>query len=201
MAKMESPNLIFMYHLEAEMSAEDFHIGEPFAAGQRRVVMNILGGSAKGPAFNGRIERLGGADWGVVVNGTKVCKPTKFFSFQRTIATSINMVDPMKFMKLDARYTIKTDDGEYLYIRARGIFTPKTGHKLDDLSTIRNLGQDEVEWFSHLRIEAGSGKYNWLNSVVAIGVMSMRDRKICIDAYRLTNFPNQTPPNIKAKLS
>jgi len=106
-----------------------------------------------------------------------------------------------KFMRLDARYTIKTEDDEYLYIRAKGIFTPKAGEKLPDLASVTDLSQDDIEWFSHLRIEAGAGKYNWLNSVVAVGVMTMKNRKICIDAYRLTNFPDDPAPDVRAKLS
>lgn len=104
-------------------------------------------------------------------------------------------------MRLDARYTIKTDDNEYLYIRAKGIFTPPAGSTLPDIASITDLSQDQIEWFSHLRIEAGAGKYNWLNSVVAVGVMTMKDKKICIDAYRLTNFPDDAPPDVKAILS
>lgn len=104
-------------------------------------------------------------------------------------------------MRLDARYTIKTDDNEYLYIRAKGIFTPKAGSALPDIASVTDLSQDEIEWFSHLRIEAGAGRYNWLNSVVAVGVMTMKEKKICIDAYRLTNFPDDAPPDVKARLS
>lgn len=105
-------------------------------------------------------------------------------------------------MRLDARYTVKTDDGQYLYIRAKGIFKPRRADlTFEDMAEVRDLSTEEVDWFSHLRIEAGQGKYNWLNSIVAVGAMSMRDRKICIDAYRLTNFPHDTPPDVQAKIT
>lgn len=66
------PFLKLLYHLEADMSPDEFHVGAPFAAGQRRVVLNIVGGVVDGPAVKGRIEHLGGADWGVMVDGTDV---------------------------------------------------------------------------------------------------------------------------------
>jgi hypothetical protein len=59
--------------------------------------------------------------------------------------------------------------------------------------------QDEVEFFSHLRIEAGPGPYNWLNGLVCLGVMSCQDGKIWIDAYHLTNFPGVKPEDVIAK--
>lgn len=105
-------------------------------------------------------------------------------------------------MRLNARYTVKTDDGHYLYIKAKGIFNAGPNQSEPILSESRpppeNISQDEVEWFTHLNIEAGPGPYHWLNSVIAIGVLAMHEKKIVIDAYRITNFPGVTPKDVKA---
>ena len=61
--------------------------------------------------------------------------------------------------------------------------------------------QDDVEFFSHLRLETGPGKYNWLNGLVCIGVMECVRTRIIIDAYYLTNFPGSKPDNIMARKS
>lgn len=101
-------------------------------------------------------------------------------------------------MKLDARYTLKTDDGEYIYVRSKGIFSPSA----DDFFASGHpdsMSHSDVEWFSRLQFDAGSGPYNWMNSIFAIGVLSMHERKIIIDAYRVTNFPGQEPKDIRAR--
>lgn len=53
----------------------------------------------------------------------------------------------------------------------------------------RTFSQDEVEYFTHLTFETAEGPYNWMNGIVAIGVMSSFEGQACIDCYRLTNFP------------
>jgi hypothetical protein len=82
----------------------------------------------------------------------------------------------MKSMTLEAHYTIETDDGAFLYVRAHGLYRPgpgtEYGKQVDqDPMTIppATATQDDVEFFSHLRIEAGPGKYNWLNGLVCVG--------------------------------
>ncbi|PIG89369.1 general amidase-B [Aspergillus arachidicola] len=59
--------------------------------------------------------------------------------------------------------------------------------------------QDDVEFFSHLRIETGPGKYNWLNGLVCVGVMSCENDRILIDAYHLTNFEDSKPEDVMAR--
>lgn len=54
------------------------------------------------------------------------------------------------------------------------------------------MSQDDVEYFTHITFEAPAGSpYEWLNSVVAVGVMTMFEGKPIIDCYRLTNFPGR----------
>lgn len=109
-------------------------------------------------------------------------------------------------MKLDARYTVKTTDNQYLYIRANGLYRPGPGteyaKKVAADPTFRpppTVTQDDVEFFSHLRIEAGPGKYNWLNGLICVGVMSCEGDRILIDAYYLTNFLGVKPEDVMAR--
>lgn len=56
----------------------------------------------------------------------------------------------------------------------------------------QTVSQDEVEYFTHLKFEApGKSPYDWMNGIVALGVMSMWEGKPVIDCYRLTNFPGE----------
>jgi hypothetical protein len=79
-------------------------------------------------------------------------------------------------MTLEAHYTIETDDGFFLYVRAHGLYRPGPGTEYakqvdqDPMAAPpATATQDDVEFFSHLRIEAGPGKYNWLNGLVCVG--------------------------------
>ena len=106
-------------------------------------------------------------------------------------------------MTLDARYTVKTDDGSYIFVQAHGLYRPGPGTAYQK-SVAENpaqapqptVTQDDVEFFSHLRLEAGPGKYNWLNGLVCIGVMCCVGTRIVIDAYHLTNFPGMQPESV-----
>ena len=111
--------------------------------------------------------------------------------------------NPIQSIILDARYVARTTDGEYLYINAKGQYRPGPGteysravnHNREEQMPM-NVTQDDVEFFSHLTIEAGHGKYNWLNGLVVLGVMTCVGRRIIIDAYYLTNFPDRRPESV-----
>lgn len=106
-------------------------------------------------------------------------------------------------MTLDARYTAKTLDGYYLYIRAHGLYRPGPGteyaKQVEENPSMRpkhTVTQDDVEFFSHLRIEAGPGRYNWLNGLVCIRVTTCVGTKISADVYYLTNFEGRMPEDV-----
>ncbi|KAF7618503.1 hypothetical protein F9C07_1698 [Aspergillus flavus] len=176
---MRRPGLSFIYRLECNIEPEEVNVGAPHRAGVIRSVANIAGGSFRGPSISGTVLP-GGADWATVIEGTHS-------------------------MTLDAHYTIKTDDGCYLYVRAHGLYRPGPGteyakqvEKDPALRPPPTVTQDDVEFFSHLRIETGPGKYNWLNGLVCVGVMSCENDRILIDAYHLTNFEDSKPEDVMA---
>lgn len=85
-------------------------------------------------------------------------------------------------------YTLQTDDGVFILVNAQGVF--RTGPGQTDKSPRSSISQDDVEYFTHIRFEApGGSPYDWMNAVVALGVMTMFEGRPIIDCYRLTNFP------------
>ncbi|KAL2855777.1 hypothetical protein BJX68DRAFT_264125 [Aspergillus pseudodeflectus] len=177
---MRRPGMRFLYRLECTIAPEEINIGAPHGAGIIRSIANITGGTFKGPVLEGTVLPLGGADWATVIEGTHS-------------------------MTLDARYTIKTTDDHYIFVQAHGLYRPGPGTDyakgVAADPTMRpppTVTQDEVEFFSHLRIEA-AGKYNWLNGLVCVGVMTCQDDRIIIDAYYLTNFEGAMPEDVVAR--
>ena len=80
-------------------------------------------------------------------------------------------------MRLDARYTVKTNDGHHIYVRAHGPYRPGPGTDYAkqveenwEMPPKVTVSQEDVEFFSHIRLEAGLGPYNWLNGLVCLGV-------------------------------
>ncbi|KAF7590831.1 hypothetical protein BBP40_002300 [Aspergillus hancockii] len=177
---MRRPGMTFLYRLECNIAAEDINVGAPHGGSMIRSIAPIVGGIFKGPSLSGTVVP-GGADFATVIESSHS-------------------------MTLDAHYTAKTDDGCYLYIRAHGLYRPgpstEYAKKVADNPALRpppTVTQDDVEFFSHLRIEAGAGKYNWLNGLVCIGVMSCEEDRILIDAYYLTNFEGIKPDDVMVK--
>lgn len=60
-------------------------------------------------------------------------------------------------------------------------------------ASVRTITQDDAEYFTHITFEAAGGgsPYDWMNSVIAVGVMTMFEGKPVIDCYSLTNFPGK----------
>ena len=111
-------------------------------------------------------------------------------------------------MTLDARYTVKTVDNHYLFIQAHGLYRPgpdskyaKQVHDNPNMRPPSTVTQNDVEFFSHLRIETGPGPYNWLNGLVCVGVMSCEGDRILIDCYHLTNFPEKPAEDVMVRRS
>lgn len=84
-------------------------------------------------------------------------------------------------------YTLQTDDGIFILVNAQGVFRTGPGQAE---KPPRSVTQEDVEYFTHIRFEApGGSPYDWMNAVVALGVMTMFEGRPIIDCYRLTNFP------------
>ncbi|KAJ3523223.1 hypothetical protein NM208_g12534 [Fusarium decemcellulare] len=170
---MRRPHLEFVYRVVAEMDKEGVsEIKSVDSTSVTRLVLPIRGGSVNGPRINGIIVDRSGADWAQVINPKK------------------------SFTRLNALYTLRTDDGVNILVKAKGIYRSGPGVE-DKVAEKDTVTQDEVEYFTHLRFEApGESPYGWMNGIVAIGVMTMWEGKPVIDCYRLTNFPGKIAGNL-----
>ena len=106
-------------------------------------------------------------------------------------------------MRLDARYLLRTTDGEHIMVASKGLYRPAPGteySKWPDFNKAppRVATQDDVEFFTHVSFQAGGGgNYNWLNGLVCIGVLECIGERIVLDCYALTNFPGREPGDVK----
>lgn len=103
-------------------------------------------------------------------------------------------------MRLNARYTLKTHDGHFIYVRSKGVFAPRTEDLPARGGPPRTISQSQVDWFTRLQFDTGPGPYSWMNGMFAIGVLSMHEGRINIDAYRVTNAPGEAVRDVKAKI-
>ena len=91
-APLPDPSLTRIYRLEATLG-EPLDLGD-LVQGRRRIVP-LTGGTFAGPELNGRLLPGSSADWQIVLpDGTALG---------------------------DIRYTLQTDDGNLLYVQARGV--------------------------------------------------------------------------------
>ena len=94
---MRTPHLSFLYRLECDIAKEELLVGAAHGTGVIRSIANILEGEVNGPDIKGKVLPLGGADWATVIEGTHS-------------------------MTLDARYTVKTDDGHYILTDGKHLY-------------------------------------------------------------------------------
>lgn len=86
---------------------------------------------------------------------------------------------------LESRYTILADDETPILVDAKGLFNldPSASQARDGSSA---GSRDRRDSFSRLTYSApANSPYSWMNSIVAIGVMTVWDGKIVNDAYRV----------------
>ncbi len=89
----EPPKLEFAFEITVQVA--DPVVVADLPSGQRRRIIDILGGTVEGPEISGEVVP-GGADWQLIRHSDG-------------------------FTDIDARYTIKTDDGHLIYVSNIGI--------------------------------------------------------------------------------
>jgi len=125
----------------------------PQAVGQR-VIVNVPGGTVRGPKVKGDIVGPAG-DW--------------LFA----------MPDGSK--RLDVRFTIKTDDNQFIFVEYGGIqvFTKEAADRLTKGETV-NVAEGYGYFITTPRFMTNSAKYAWLNDIQAIGKMVSLRRGVSI---------------------
>jgi hypothetical protein len=128
-------------------------LGSRAAVGQR-VVVNVPGGTVRGPQIKGEIVAPAG-DWLFVM--------------------------PDGSNRLDVRFTIKTDDNEMIFVEYGGViaFTKDAQERL-----AKGEGVNAVDGYGYFitapRFMTASTKYAWLNHVQAVGKMVSLQRGVGI---------------------
>lgn len=124
--------------------------------GNRRIIP-ITGGKFEGPAIKGTVEP-GGADWQVV----------------RTDNVA----------ELDARYTLKTDDGVLIYIVNRG-YRHGPAEVLQRLAKGEEVDPKEYYFRTAANFETASEKYDYLNKHVYVATGERRRDRVIIHFYKI----------------
>jgi hypothetical protein len=124
--------------------------------GKRRIIP-ITGGTFEGPNIKGTIL-AGGADWQTL----------------RTDGTA----------DLDARYTLKTDDGALIYIQNRGIRHAKP-EVLARMAKGEKVDPSEYYMRTAASFEVAEGKYNWLTKCIVISVGARLSDHVLLRFYKV----------------
>lgn len=122
----------------------DISFEPPVVATPGLVVINVTGGSFKGPRLQGDMIGPGG-DW-------------------------IRVQDNGNW-KIDARLAMRTDDGEAIYCYYGGVVR-MTKELADRSEAGEVLTGDDMYLRSAPNFETSSDKYAWLNDIMAVGKMT-----------------------------
>ena len=148
------PTLALLYTSTIEIAAPRDFGSAPY--GQRRVI-NIMGGAFSGPRLCGRVLP-GGADWQIVRSDGIV--------------------------EVDARYTLETDDGAFIYISNWGLRHGPT-EVIRRLSAGEKVDAGEYYFRTTPRFETGAPAYAWLNGVISVAVGERRADAVIITVYEV----------------
>lgn len=128
-------------------------LGSRVSVGQR-VIVNVTGGTVHGPRLKGEILTPAG-DWVIPM--------------------------PDGSNRLDVRFTIKTDDGEFVFVEYGGVqaFTKEAAARLSKGEVVS--AADAYGYFiTTPRFMTTAAKYAWLNDVQAVGKMVSLQRGVAI---------------------
>jgi hypothetical protein len=149
-----APTLTFVFELRAQVAAPT-EIGE-VPHGRRRIVQ-ILGGTVKGPNFSAKVIP-GGADW--------------------------QLIQPDGFSELDTRYTLETEQGQLIYVQNAGIrhAPPDVMQKLLAGETV----DPKLVYFRTVpKFETAAPELQWLARSVFVGVGERFPTEVVVRFYRL----------------
>jgi hypothetical protein len=153
MTALPEPRIRHVYHLDATLG-EPLDFGE--VTGGRRRIIPLTGGQFTGPEIQGRLLSGMSADWQLV----------------RPDGTSIG----------DIRYTLQTEDGALLYVRARAI-------RHGDADVLARLARgEEVDAGEYIfraaaQIETSATELAWLNKGIFISVGGRSSGGVAYDTY------------------
>ena len=152
-ALLPDPSLTRVYRLEATVG-EPLELGD-IAQGRRRIVP-LTGGTFAGPELNGQLLPGSSADWQIVLpDGTALG---------------------------DIRYTLQTDNGDLLYVQARGV-RHGSADVLARLARGEDVDASEYIFRTATQIETAAPALDWLNKGVLISVGGRRPGAVIYETY------------------
>src|SRR5258707_5494816 len=136
--QLPEPRLTFVYRLEATLG-QPLDLGD-VAQGHRRIVPQT-GGTFTGPELSGKLLPGASADWQLVLpDGTALG---------------------------DIRYTLRTDAGDLLYVRSRGV-RHGSAEVLARLGRGEDVDPAEYTFRAATLIETAAPGLDWLNKGIFI---------------------------------
>ena len=150
---IEAPQLEHIFSYTADIEEPQQAIGAgPFG---HRMIAKVTGGRVEGPRMNGEVL-AGGGDWA--------------------------LIDGENTLRLDARITLKTDDGALIFGSYRGLITP-----IDPATVIKVIsGKAEPGEFYYRTtpaFETGDERYAWLNTTVCVAVGNLSAEGVSYDVF------------------
>ena len=126
----------------------------------KRVLFGAAGGSFAGPELRGEVLATGGDRALFRPDGT---------------------------MALDVRLTLRTHDGELVYMTYGGRWVVRPRHRAQLADPARRRGLDPADHYFRTTplFETGSSRYAWLNDVVAVGSGYLVERGVAYKVARV----------------
>ncbi len=152
---LPTPQLVFIFEAKVLLGAVQ-NLGET-TFGKRRIIP-VVGGSFEGPDIAGEILS-GGADWQTI----------------RTDGTA----------DLDARYTLKTDDGVLIYMQDFGVRVAAP-EVLARMAKGEIVDPSEYYMRTTARFEVAEGKYDWLTKSIIVCTSARMKDHVLIQFYKLS---------------
>jgi hypothetical protein len=150
---LPAPRLTLIYRLEADVG-EPLDLGDT-AQGRRRIVP-LTGGRFTGPELRGTLVPGASADWQTVLpDGTALG---------------------------DIRYTLRTDGGDLLSVRSRGV-RHGPAEVLARLGRGEHVDAKEYTFRASTQIETAASHLDWLNKGVFIAVAARTAEGVVYDTY------------------
>jgi uncharacterized protein DUF3237 len=152
-ALLPDPSLRRVYRLEATLG-DPLDLGD-VAQGHRRIVP-LTGGTFMGPDLNGKLLPGVSADWQLVLpDGTALG---------------------------DIRYTVRTDEGDLLYVQSRGV-RHGSAEVLARLARGEDVDASEYTFRTSTQIETAAPGLDWLNKGVFISVGGRQPGAVIYETY------------------
>ena len=152
-ARLPDPRLTLVYRLEATLG-EPLDLGQT-AQGHRRIVP-LTGGTFRGEVISGELLPGTSADWQTTMpDGTALA---------------------------DLRYTLQTDAGDLLYVRARGV-RHGSPEVLARLARGEDVDASEYTFRTTTEIQTAESPLDWLNKGVFVSVGGRRPAGVIYETY------------------